>query len=137
MATRRRLSPNFVVEEFDCRDGTKVQPRDYEGLALLCRTYLEPLRLKFGKVTVLSGFRTRAYNARIGGASKSFHVYTMHDGNDQAADIKCARGNPAQWHSTLNWLRIHKMNGKGGLGLYIQSGFVHVDMRDYKADWRG
>ena len=41
MATRHRLSKHFTVEEFDCRDGTKVQARDYDGLEYLCRVYLE------------------------------------------------------------------------------------------------
>jgi uncharacterized protein YcbK (DUF882 family) len=135
MSTRHRLSPHFVVEEFDCHDGTKVMARDYNGLEYLCKTYLEPLRRKYGSVTVNSGFRTAAYNRRIGGASQSFHIYTIHDGNDQAADITCARGTPADWHRTLNWIRQHKRGGKGGLGLYRT--FVHCDIRDYKADWRG
>ena len=135
MPTRHRLSTHFVVEEFDCHNGVKVMARDYAGLSLLCKVYLEPLRAKFGTVKVLSGYRTRAYNASIGGASRSFHVYTMHDGNDQAADIRCARGNPQEWHATLNWIRNNKMNGRGGLGLYPN--FVHVDLRDYRANWRG
>jgi uncharacterized protein YcbK (DUF882 family) len=135
MATRQRLSPHFTVEEFDCHDGTKVQKRDYNGLEYLCRTYLEPMRKKYGPVKVMSGFRTKSYNAKIGGASKSYHVYTEHDGNDQAADIICARGTPRQWHSTLNWIRTHARGGRGGLGLY--GTFCHIDLRDYKADWRG
>jgi uncharacterized protein YcbK (DUF882 family) len=133
--TRQRLSPHFTVEEFDCRDGTKVQRRDYRGLHFLCAQFLEPLRRKFGPVRVNSGFRTRSYNASIGGASHSFHVYTMHDGNDQAADITCASGTPAQWHAFLAGVRKRKRGGRGGLGLYRT--FVHVDIRDYKADWRG
>lgn len=133
--TRHRLSTHFTVEEFDCHDGTKVMARDYNGLEYLCRTYLEPLRKKYGAVKVNSGFRTRAYNARIGGASQSYHVYTMHNGNDQAADITCRHGGPRDWHRTLNWLRATHRGGRGGLGLYPT--FVHVDIRDYKADWRG
>lgn len=135
MATRQRLSKHFTVEEFDCKDGTKVQQRDYAGLKYLCRTYLEPLRKKYGSVTINSGFRTQSWNRKVGGASQSMHVYTIHDGNDQAADITCARGNPPQWHRTLNRLRRRKRNGRGGLGLYRT--FVHVDIRDVKADWRG
>jgi uncharacterized protein YcbK (DUF882 family) len=135
MATRHRLSKHFVVEEFDCRDGTKVMQRDYNGLEYLCRTYLEPLRKKYGPVHVNSGFRTAAYNARIGGASRSEHIYTMHDGNDQAADITCRKGGPRDWHRTANAIRARKRNGRGGLGLY--STFVHIDIRDVKADWRG
>lgn len=133
--TRHRLSAHFTVEEFDCHDGTKVSPREYNGLAYLCKVYLEPLRKKYGPVTVHSGFRTVSYNRSVGGASNSFHIYPQHDGNDQAADVSCSKGNPRDWHATLNAIRNRKRNGKGGLGLYET--FVHVDIRDYKADWRG
>jgi uncharacterized protein YcbK (DUF882 family) len=109
--------------------------RDYDGLEYLCRVFLEPLRKKYGAVHVNSGFRTRSYNARVGGASNSMHVYTIHDGNDQAADVTCARGTPTDWHRTLNAIRSSERNGRGGLGLYRT--FVHVDIRDHKADWRG
>lgn len=135
MATRKRLSKHFIVEEFDCHDGTKVKPRDYKGLSVLCTTYLEPLRAKYGSVTILSGYRTVSHNRKVGGASKSYHVYSIHDGGDQAADIRCVRGSPRQWHSTLNWLRKNKRGGKGGLGLYPT--FCHVDLRDYPSNWRG
>ena len=97
--------------------------------------YLEPLRKKYGPVHINSGFRTAAYNASIGGASRSCHVYTQGDQNDQAADITCAKGSPADWHRTLWTIRQRKRKGKGGLGLY--SSFVHVDIRDYSASWRG
>jgi uncharacterized protein YcbK (DUF882 family) len=135
MATRHRLSTHFTVEEFDCHDGTHVAKRDYNGLEYLCKVYLEPLRAKYGMVTILSGFRTKSHNASVGGATNSFHIYTIHDGNDQAADIMCRKGGPRDWHRTLNALRNRERNGKGGLGLYAS--FVHVDIRDYKADWRG
>jgi uncharacterized protein YcbK (DUF882 family) len=137
VATRHRLSKHFVVEEFDCHDGTKVQPRDYSGLEYLCRTYLEPLRAKYGAVTVHSGFRTRSYNRRIGGASQSYHIYTIHDGNDQAADVSFARGTPAQWRNSVAAIRKAKRSGKGGLGYYPSQGFIHVDIRDYAANWSG
>jgi uncharacterized protein YcbK (DUF882 family) len=134
MATRHRLSEHFTVEEFDCRDGTKVHPRDHDGLEYLCRTFLEPLRKKYGPVRINSGFRTATYNRKIGGASNSFHVYTAHDGNDQAADVSCRKGGPKEWHRTLNTIRKIHRDGKGGLGLY--STFVHVDIRDYPSDWK-
>jgi uncharacterized protein YcbK (DUF882 family) len=135
MATRKRLSKHFTVEEFDCRDGTKVQKRDYDGLAYLCRTYLEPLRAKYGRVSVHSGYRTPSYNARVGGARGSYHIYSAHDGNDQAADISCAKGRPTDWLRTLAAIRQRERGGKGGLGLYRT--FVHVDLRDYSSNWKG
>ena len=134
MATRQRLSAHFTVEEFDCHDGTKVKSRDYEGLKYLCRVYLEPLRKKYGPVKINSGYRPAGYNARIGGASKSYHIYDIHQ-NDQAADISCRKGGPRDWHRTLSAIRKTKRNGRGGLGLY--GSFVHCDLREYQADWSG
>jgi hypothetical protein len=135
MATRHRLSKHFTVEEFDCHNGARVMQRDYNGLEYLCKTFLEPLRKKFGRVRINSGYRTKEYNASIGGASNSMHVYTIHDGNDQAADITCQRGTPREWHAVLANIRRKKRGGNGGLGLY--GTFLHVDIRDYKADWYG
>jgi uncharacterized protein YcbK (DUF882 family) len=135
MATRHRLSEHFVVEEFDCHDGTKVAKRDYNGLEYLCRVFLEPLREKYGRVHVNSGFRTASYNRQIGGATQSYHIYSIHDGNDQAADITCANGDPRGWHATANAIRRRERNGKGGLGLYAS--FVHIDIRDTQANWKG
>ena len=43
--------------------------------------FLEPMRKKYGRVTIVSGYRTRSHNRRVGGASNSFHLYAMHDGN--------------------------------------------------------
>ena len=137
MATRHRLSKHFVVEEFDCHNGVKVSRRDYDGLEYLCRQFLEPMRARFGVCTVHSGFRTAAYNRSIGGASKSYHVYTIHDGNDQAADVSFRRGTPDQWAAMANSIRRRKRNGKGGLGVYPRSRFIHIDLRDYPANWRG
>ena len=134
MATRHRLSAHFVIEEFDCRDGTKCRPADHTGLEYLARQYLEPLRSKYGRVNINSGFRTRSYNAKIGGASKSYHIYTEHT-NDQACDVSCASGTSRDWHRTLNTIRQKKRNGRGGLGLY--DSFVHIDLREVKSDWRG
>lgn len=135
--TRHRLSKHFTVEEFDCHDGTRVATREHNGLEYLTRQMFEPLRAEFGPVTILSGYRTRTYNAKIGGATNSFHIYDIHDGNDQAADVKCQKGDARRWHAFLNHIRQTKRNGRGGLGLYVNSGFVHCDIRDYQADWTG
>src|SRR4051812_34489316 len=135
MKTRKRLSKHFTVKDFACHDGTRVQPRDYNGLSYLCRVYLEPLRTKYGTVHINSGYRTRAYNASIGGGPNNFHIYTIHHGKDQAAPGTRPGGRPPHWHRPPPPLRRRERNGKGGLGLY--STFVHVDIRDYPADWTG
>lgn len=135
--TRHRLSKHFVVEEFDCKDGTTVKSREYRGLAYLCRQYLEPMRARFGPCTVHSGYRTVSWNRIVGGEPNSFHIYPMHDGNDQAADVSFSQGNPEAWAAFANSIRQRKRKGKGGIGIYPSQGFVHVDIRDYSANWRG
>ena len=81
----RQLTKNFHSREFDCKDGTPVPKRDYNGLEALCRQFLEPMRKKYGRCTVHSGYRTKSHNDAVGGASASYHRYPIHDGNDQAS----------------------------------------------------
>lgn len=136
--TRHRCSENFIIEEFDCRDGTKVPPAYYQAFDDLCRTFLEPLRRKYGPCTVNSGFRTETYNIRIGGARFSFHVITMRAPSEGvAADIRFRKGSVKDWWRSARWLRWKRRARKGGIGYYPQGGFIHVDTRDYKADWNG
>lgn len=137
--TRKRLSPNFTVEEFDCHDGTKVPNSAIPALEELCKYQLEPLRAKYGPCKVMSGYRTRQYNADIGGAKYSQHVYT--DGPDSvAADLIFARGNPTSWARSARWRfktkSIWRKRGRGGCGRYIRSGFIHVD-NGPRRDWEG
>jgi uncharacterized protein YcbK (DUF882 family) len=126
-----RPSPNFRYSEFDCHNGQQVPKAAYSALDHLCRNYLEPLRDEFGPVGVTSGYRPVAYNASIGGATSSVHIYDLADGRNfrmVAADVYCARGNPGQWGAFLSDLH------PGGLGIYPGSGFVHVDNRQL-AGW--
>jgi len=132
-----RPSPNFSYAEFNTKDGTPVPESAYKGLDHLCQNYLEPLRKKFGPVSITSGYRHAAYNRRIGGASNSVHIYDHpgRDGSAVAADIVCAKGTPSQWSAYLDSL------GAGGIGTYPRSGFTHVDNRDRmgwpKSRWNG
>lgn len=131
--TRCRLSPHFVIEEFDCRCGTKVPAAAIPALKELCRDMLEPLRAKYGACTVLSGFRTSAHNAAVGGAPRSQHKYHEHPAS-VAADVKFATGSVADWAKSARWRFDNKQcwtaKGRGGCGDYPAQGFVHVDSGD-------
>jgi uncharacterized protein YcbK (DUF882 family) len=72
----------------------------------------------------------------IGGARHSQHI-DEHDFESVAADLRFAKGTPAQWAAEAKRLRTKNLRGKGGVGRYDRSGFVHVDNRGYKADWSG
>lgn len=125
-----QLTPHFHTSEFDCHDGRKVPGVAIPALRKLCVQYLEPMRAHFGPCHVLSGYRPRDYNTRIGGAKFSQHIYELTP-DSVAADLVFRTGNPAQWAAFASQL------GAGGVGRYDQSGFVHVDNRPVQARWTG
>ena len=132
---RGQLTKNFNLREFYCKDGTRPRPGRWRTYKALCKQYLEPMRKEFGPCMVTSGYRTRPYNDRIGGEKGSYHVNEDHDVDDVAADVTFARGNAAAWAAKAILLRGKKRKGKGGVGRYAR--FVHVDTRDYQANWVG
>lgn len=114
------------MEEFACHDGTPAPSACWGMLSHLAHDYLEPLRSKFGATVVISGYRTPTYNRSVGGAPRSYHVYAPAR-QGVAADVRCMRGRPADWHAFLE-----KLN-PGGLGSYPMH--VHVDNRAGRARW--
>jgi hypothetical protein len=127
------LSPHFKATEFYCHDGSACPTLARNAMIRLCIDYLEPMRAKFGECLVLSGYRHELYNQAIGGVRNSQHVYE-HNFESVAADVRFKRGSPAIWAAELRKLRT-KHGGKGGIGTYPISGFVHIDNRNFKADW--
>lgn len=121
-----KLTEHFRWAEFGQRDGTLPPRTAFPAYRDLCARFLEPLRALYGPVSVVSGYRTRAHNASVGGAPASRHMPSVEPGA-VAADIVCARGTPAEWHAALDRLN------PGGLGLY--AGHVHVDNRRVRSRW--
>lgn len=132
---RDRLTAHFAASEFHCRDGTHCPTVSRPGLIKLCRTFLEPLRKEFGPCIVLSGYRHEVYNRAIGGARHSQHIYEQ-GFESVASDVRFARGHPRAWAMAAKKLRV-KAGNEGGIGLYTRQGFVHLDTRNYTADWSG
>lgn len=137
--TRKRLSRHFTIEEFDCRDGTRVPESAIPALKELCEYMLEPLRAKYGSCTVLSGYRHRAYNQSIGGARFSQHIYDDSPGS-VAADVRFRRGSVRAWTRSATWRfaarQVWRRRRRGGVGTYPASGFMHVDSGP-RRNWRG
>ena len=117
----KKLSGNFKVSEFACRDGSDavlVAPR----LVMVLQT----IRDHFGAaVTINSGYRTPQYNAAQGGAEHSQHCYGT------AADIVVKGQTPAAVAAYARKI----MPDWGGVGIY--GSFCHIDVREAKADWKG
>jgi uncharacterized protein YcbK (DUF882 family) len=125
----RRAGRFFLVAEFDSRDGARVPPAAHHELEHLVAELLDPLRRRFGRTTVTSGYRSPLHNRAVGGAPRSFHRYELQPGRGVAADVRCARGGPREWAAFLDSLDA------GGLGTYRD--FVHVDTRAAHARWSG
>ena len=83
---------------------------------------LEILRRKCGNapITVTSGFRCWARNELVGGASKSKHLDGM------AADIVVAGFHPLEVADIAERIEVFS---HGGIGIYTDHGFTHVDVR--------
>lgn len=134
-----RLSKNFLLREFTCHDGTGVPVAAIPALREWCARWGEPLRARFGPVRVTSGFRTKRYNASVGGAAQSYHVYNLRHPApggapnlwDIAADVVPARGDVEDWQA---WASATLARGQQGFGAsrgaavgYPRSGFIHLD----------
>jgi len=117
----KKVSLNFRVHEFACRDGS-----DAVFLSDKLVNILQAIRSHFGQpLTVTSGYRTPAHNKNVGGVEGSLHLFGM------AADIQVAGVSPedvADYAETL-------LPGTGGIGRYRD--FTHVDVRTEKTRFAG
>lgn len=120
-----RYSPNFTRAELECKCGCDT-PRSIEiELTLLARD-LEVMRREYGQpIRVISGYRCRAYNTKIGGATNSQHLY------GRAADILSTLAVQDALESAALATPSFK---DGGIGKYPAGG-LHVDRRGYPARW--
>lgn len=123
---KKKLSPNFTVYEFRCRDGSDVVMID-ESLVVL----LQCIREHFGKpITITSGYRTGTHNTAVGGSRSSQHLL------GKAADIQVAGVSVEDVAAYAEKL----LPGWGGVGRYPvkagrAKGWVHVDTRPNKSRW--
>ena len=116
-----KLSENFKSTEFDCH-GFGCCSETTVDLELV--DILQEIRNHFGKaVTINSGFRCKAHNKAVGGASKSKHL------SGCAADICVSEVAPSEV------AKFAESIGVKGIGLYAD--FVHIDTREVKSFWYG
>lgn len=118
----KKLSTNFKVSEFRCKDKSDKILISEELVKVL-----QDIRDHFKKaVKINSAYRTEAYNKKIGGAQKSQHV------QGKAADIVIDGVTPKQ-------IALYAQSKDiGGIGLYDYgngSGFCHVDVRAKMTRW--
>lgn len=95
-----QITKNFTLEELTRSDtaakkGIDNTPDEVvkKRLTTLCKTVLQPIRDKYGKsIIVGSGYRCKALNTTVKGASNSDHMYgcaaDIHSASDSVADNK-------------------------------------------------
>lgn len=121
-----KLSEHFTLAEM-CATSTGLPnnptPAVQANLTKLCRNVLEPTRIMTGEPLIItSGYRSRAVNIKVGGATNSYHLTGL------AADI---RVRSEQYAQTL--LDIFALNTHVDLALYEHSKtakWIHVQTSD-------
>ena len=121
------LTTNFKLSEFRCKDGTDVPAELLPNVQKLANE-LQKLRDELElPIKINSGYRTKSYNKKIGGATNSMHVQA------KAADIVVTDITPTNLYKRIEKLiEEGKVNFKG-VGVYDT--FVHVDVRDKRSRW--
>lgn len=121
------LTTNFKLSEFRCKDGTDVPAELLPNVQKLANE-LQKLRDELElPIKINSGYRTKPYNKKIGGATNSMHVQA------KAADIVVTDITPTNLYKRIEKLiEEGKVNFKG-VGVYDT--FVHVDVRDRRSRW--
>lgn len=109
----KKLSENFTVKEFKCNNGNDKIKIDLDNVS-----NLQKIRNHFGKsIKITSGYRTAAYNAKIGGSKNSYHC------KGQATDIVV---------TNINARRVAmyaESIGCKGVIWYPLKKFTHIDTR--------
>ncbi len=130
------VTQHFDAHEFRCHDGNAYPVGWIPSRLLPLCTVLEVLRAAVGgrAITILSGYRSPAHNAVVGGAFASQHMA------GRAADITVEGVAPADVHRTLLHLFDAGKIEIGGLGAY--PGWTHLDVRErpasgHLAQWTG
>ena len=124
-----KLTKNFSLHEFRCRDGSDVPDEYMENVKELAEN-LQVLRDKIGKpITVISGYRSPEYNKKIDGARRSQHMLA------KAGDLIVKGMTPDEVKAEIVQLIKDGKMKKGGVGLYTH--FTHYDVRGFNRRWYG
>ena len=116
-------SPHLAWRELGCRDGTPYPERWRRNRALVLARVFERIRLEVGApIRVNSAYRTREYNARVGGSRNSQHV------EGRALDLAVPGDlDLSQFRAIV--LPFARWGGSRLRGLGVYPSFIHIDIR--------
>jgi hypothetical protein len=119
-----RITPHIQIGEFALFQEARRFDHQYQlDTAAELAAFLERVRVKFGgkPVVITSGYRPRAINAAVGGASGSEHLYDAPDVGAVDFYIREVNINHVQEWCDANW--------PYSLGYGAPKGFVHLGLR--------
>ncbi len=128
-----QLTDHFFLREFlssetAARLGQEIVPSAEEiaNITRLCKTLLEPIRVKLGKpLVVTSGLRPLWLNLQIGGSTNSAHMHGL------AADVKVVGMTPEVF---CRWIQMHMEAEDWPIDQCIlefpPNGWTHLSVRD-------
>lgn len=109
-----QLTKNFHSDEFACKDGSNKILIDVDLVSVL-----QKIRDDIGSaIKINSGYRTEAYNQKVSGAKKSYHL------KGRAFDISSKAADP---------MKLAKLAERQGVkGIIRYQTFTHIDSRETK-----
>ena len=122
-----RLTKNFYLNEFDCKDGNQVPTSLIPNVQLLAEQLQIVRDVVREPIYINSAYRHTEYNKAVGGSQFSQHLLA------KAADITIASMTPNEVWLLLNNMMLEGHIINGGLGKY--NSFNHYDVRDNPARW--
>jgi uncharacterized protein YcbK (DUF882 family) len=118
----KQVSESFHLREFACSCCGLYAPLRVELVLAL-----QELRDLVGKpIHINSGVRCASHNTAVGGSKKSQHL------EGRAVDIVVGGMSPKELANYAK--QVHSFQN-GGIGVYEDKGFVHVDVRGKLARW--
>ena len=117
----KRLSEHFISSEFECSccGNVEVDPVLIEGLETLRKLIRVPIQVN-------SGYRCVSHNEAIGGAVNSQHL------TGKAADVHIPTMSPKEVAERAETIKVFR---NGGIGIYTDWEFTHLDVRGKRARW--
>jgi uncharacterized protein YcbK (DUF882 family) len=131
-----KLTKNFELHEFDCKDGTKVPVEYINNVTILAkqlqiiRDYLSAEVGEDTPIQIISGWRSEDHNKKVGGAKNSMHL------KGKASDIRVKKEYMLHLHLLINELIDTNEIIAGGITYYKEKNFIHYDIRGVKTKWK-
>lgn len=122
-----RLTKNFMLSEFDSKDGSPM-PEEVKENVIRLADALQVIRDHIGRPIVInSGYRSPAHNEAVGGAINSTHLTGI------GGDIRVQGMAPVRLADEIEELIKAGKIPSGGLKAYTT--WVHYDIRGTNARW--